>query len=325
MTTTRIDLTRAGFALTIGGTIRSSRRLLGWTQRHLADLAGTSQATIWRLETAQPGPIDLAATERVLAALGLRATLELNDLALQDRQRQRDGLHAILNGFVARRLDRSGWSVRTEVLVGVDRPRGWIDVLGYREEDGALLVEETKCDLLDMGDLQRRLAFYAGSARGVAERLGWRPRRIAVLVVGLDTAAMGAQLADNRDLVRQAFPAPVDELAAWLADPGARPPSGWAFGLADPAVRGERWLRPVPPWGLDDGRPPTGTTPRRPGGSSGREAAQARGSARASWRGRKWVVGAQRPGSRACSPWLGSVSNRPVCRGGGARSGRFRR
>ncbi len=246
MTSTRIDLTRLDLAASIGGVIRSNRLLVGWSQRHLADLAGTSQAMIWRLETAQPGPIDVDVTERVLAALGLRATLELNDLALQDRQRQRDGVHAVLNGFVARRLTRHAWVAPTEVLVGVGRPRGWIDLLGYREEDRALLVEETKCDLPDMGGLQRRLAFYAREARAAAAGLGWHPRRVVVLVVGLDTASMGARLADNRDLIRQAFPAPIDEVARWLADPSARPPSGWAFALADPAVRGEQWLRPVP-------------------------------------------------------------------------------
>jgi transcriptional regulator with XRE-family HTH domain len=246
MTPTRIDLTPLDLAASIGGVIRSNRLLVGWSQRHLADLAGTSQAMIWRLETAQPGPIGVDVTERVLAALGLRATLELNDLALQDRQRQRDGVHAVLNGFVARRLTRHAWVAPTEVLVGVGRPRGWIDLLGYREEDRALLVEETKCDLPDMGGLQRRLAFYAREARAVAAGLGWHPRRVVVLVVGLDTASMGARLADNRDLIRQSFPAPIDEVARWLADPSARPPSGWAFALADPAVRGERWLRPVP-------------------------------------------------------------------------------
>lgn len=121
--------------------------------------------------------------ERTLPALGLRAALDIDDLALQDRRRQRDGLHARLNGYVARRLTRLGWATATEVMVGRTAPRGWIDLVAFRDADRSMLVEETKCDLPDMGALQRRLAFYAREASSVAGDLGWRPARVAVLAV----------------------------------------------------------------------------------------------------------------------------------------------
>lgn len=245
MATTRIDLTRERLGPALGRLLRDARIVVGWSQRELAQRAGTSQSAIWRLETARPGRVDLAVVERALAALGLRGWIGVDDLAVQDRQRQRDGVHAVLNGFVSRRLTRLGWSTRTEVQIGGDRPRGWIDLLAYRAADRSMLVEETKCELPDMGGLQRRLAFYEREAWEAARNEGWRPRRVSVLVVALDSASLAARMLDNRDLLRQAFPAPIAGMSAWLSDPGSTPPRGWGFAMADPAVRGERWLREV--------------------------------------------------------------------------------
>ena len=198
---------------------------------------------MWRLETGQPGPVDLAVVERALGVLGLRVTLGIDDRHLRDRERQRDGVHARLNGYAGRRVLRDGWdAVESEVQIGTDRPRGWIDTLGYREADRSLLVEETKADIPDMGDLQRQFGFHMREAREVAESLGWRPRR----VVGLDSEALAARVGANRQLVAEAFPASVTGTAAWLRDPTLPPPAGWTLALADPLFRGDRWLRGVP-------------------------------------------------------------------------------
>jgi hypothetical protein len=183
--------------------------------------------------------------ERILAALGLRPTLVIDDRHLDDRRRQDDGIHAVVNGFLARRLERWGWRTATEVEVGDGAPRGWIDLLGYRAEDGAFLVDETKSDLPDMGGLQRSLAFYQREAWAAARRLGWDPVRSTVLVVTLDTETIARRLADNRDLVTRAFPARIGGVAEWLRDPAQEAPRGWAIGACDPGSREAAWLRPT--------------------------------------------------------------------------------
>jgi transcriptional regulator with XRE-family HTH domain len=239
-----IDLSCARLGIEVGRVIREARRLIGWSQRELAARAGVSQAAIWRLETGQPGRVDLTLVEGVMDALGLRATIGIDGRHLDDRRRQRDGVHAVVNGFTARRLARLGWATATEVQIGDQHPRGWIDLLAFRREDRALVVEEVKTEIPDMGGLQRSLSFYAREARTVAAGLGWPALSVTVLVVGLDSDALARRLADNRAIVEQAFPGSVPAMATWLADPGAPAPGGWTLAVVDPTVRGDAWLRP---------------------------------------------------------------------------------
>jgi transcriptional regulator with XRE-family HTH domain len=237
----------AGIRGALGRLVRETREVIGWSQRELADRAGTSHTATWRIETVRQGPLDLAVVERVLASLGLRPSFGIDERHLADRRRQRDGVHGVLNGFLARRLAMQGGWVRpaTGVQIGADVPRGWIDPLAFRPLDRALLVDETKTDIPDMGALQRSVAFDEHEAPRVAAALGWRPIRTVVLVLGLDSRAFGRRLADNRDLVTAAFPGDVATMAGWLADPAAPRPRGWTLAVADPAFRGERWLRPT--------------------------------------------------------------------------------
>jgi transcriptional regulator with XRE-family HTH domain len=245
VTDTTIDLTRSRLGPEFGRLVRDARRLIGWSQRDLAARVGASQAAIWRLETDQPGRIDLTLVEGVMEALGLRATMRIEARHLDDRRRQRDGVHAVVNGFTARRLSRLGWATATEVQIGDQHPRGWIDLLAFRREDRALLVDETKTEIPDMGGLQRSLSFYAREARTVAAGLGWQARTVTVLVVALDSESLARRIADNRAIVEQAFPGSVSAMVTWLADPGAPAPRGWTLALVDPKVRGEAWLRPT--------------------------------------------------------------------------------
>jgi transcriptional regulator with XRE-family HTH domain len=240
-----VPLRHWGFAVAIGEAVRSARVLIGWSQRELAAKADVSQATISRIESGRCEAIDVLLIERVLTALGIRASLHLDARHLEDRRRQRDGLHALCGSYVVRQLERRTFVTATEVRLGDAEPRGWIDILAFRPADRALLVEETKTDIPDIGALQRSLAFYEREAMAAARGLGWNPVRIVVLAAVLDTEVVGRRLADAPDLVRRAFPAPVDATAAWLADPGQPAPRGWTLAMIDPAARSGPWLRPT--------------------------------------------------------------------------------
>lgn len=244
MVNARIPLSESSAASALATTIKTARHLLGWSQEELADRANTTKVAIWRLETENARVIDVIVVESVLKALGFQATLDLEGLHLLDRQRQVDAVHAWLSGYVARRLRKDGWTTVLEVMIpGEDRPKGWIDLLAFRESDGTLLVEETKTDLPDVGRLQRSVAFYEREARRAAAPLGWKVRRVVVVCVVLDSAMVAARITGARDLLATAFPGDVRDLRRWLRDATLPMPIGWCLAAADPASREHDWLR----------------------------------------------------------------------------------
>jgi transcriptional regulator with XRE-family HTH domain len=203
---TRIRLQAGLLPSVIGSLIREARETIGWSQDELAGRAGASQTRIWRMERGDASAFDLGTLDRVLAALGLRSTLEVEGRHLGDRDDQRDRVHAALAAALAGRLRRAGWIVESEVPTGAHAPTGWIDLVALREQDAALLIIEIKADLPDIGGLQRQVSWYEREALYVARRLGWRPERIVVAVVCLDTASIATRLREHRELLAAAFP-----------------------------------------------------------------------------------------------------------------------
>lgn len=228
----------------VGRIVRETRALIGWSQRELAVRAGTSQATIWRLETGRSTVADVGLIGRILTTLGIRWTTEVEANHLEDRRRQRDPVHARLAGHVARRLDRAGWATALEVPIGHPVPRGWIDLLAYRERDAALLITEVKGDLPDIGGLQRQLARYVRAAPTVARGLAWPYERTAVLLVGLDTWAVHDRVTDNREALSRTMPGSPVTFQQWLDNGGSVPRP--TLALVDPMSRRRRWLRRTP-------------------------------------------------------------------------------
>jgi transcriptional regulator with XRE-family HTH domain len=230
---TRIRLQAGTLPTVIGSLIRETRHAIGWSQDELAWRAATSQTKVWRIERGDPAALDLATLDRVLGALGLRPTLEIEGRHLADRVDQRDPVHAALAASVAGRLSRCGWDVASEVPTGAASPTGWIDLLGYRERDASLAIVEIKTDLPDIGGLQRQVSWYEREAPYAARRLGWRPEHAAIVVVCLDTTAIAQQLRDHRPILGPAFPGDARALSAWLRDPAAPPPAHRTLVVTD--------------------------------------------------------------------------------------------
>jgi transcriptional regulator with XRE-family HTH domain len=226
----------------LGRLIKEARALAGWTQAELADRARTSQSQVARLELARRTEPDIVVVSRILAALGLRGSIEIEDRAFDDRRRQRDPVHARLAGYAMRRLERLGWTVRTEVPFGRPAPRGWLDLVAVRGADG--LISEIKGDIPDVGGLQRQIAVYTAVAGQVFDTLGWRPRRVATLVIGLDATSVASRLADNRALLQATFPGHPVAMTGWLERGGPLPMP--TIATVNPLARREQWLRRTP-------------------------------------------------------------------------------
>jgi len=229
---------------TIGSTILALRTTIGWSQRELGRRARLSQAMVCAIERGDVGELTFATADRLLTALGARLVINVDAPFLGDRRRQRDPAHARLATHVAGRLRRAGWEVRTEVEVGGDRSRGWIDVLAFRPTDRAALVIEIKTEIHDLGEIERRFGWYEREAWGVARRLGWRPATLTGCLLLLATDAIDSRAAANRRSLDDAFPGRSRPLNAWLAgDPAPLP--GRAMAMVDPRSRRRDWCRPL--------------------------------------------------------------------------------
>lgn len=225
----------------LGLAIKSTRLGFGWTERELAHRLASNQAAIQRLEGGCQRHVDVHLATAALDILGIRVTIDASPVGLAERREQRDLVHARCVGYVVRQLRQRGWAVRTEVEIGEGRFRGWIDVLAFRESDGALLVIEIKTEINDFGRILRSLGWYVRSSRAAALAVGWRPRSIVPALVALATMETDARLSSNVELVRNELPGGAVALAAWINDERSER-AGPSIGLIDPRSRRAAWL-----------------------------------------------------------------------------------
>jgi transcriptional regulator with XRE-family HTH domain len=232
------------FMLTVPVAVRDTRRAIGWTQAHLGDRVGVSQASVSRFESGDIDRLTLGEVGRLLDVLAVRADLALTKPHIVSSPLQRDAAHARCVAYAAGRLRAMGWDVRLEVEIQGVQSHGWIDVLACHGDSRAAFVGEVKTELADIGAVQRQLGWYTRSAREAGRSLGWQIDALASGLLVLATDANEARLTENRDLIREAFPIRASQLVDWLAVPTDHPAAP-AVALIDPRSRRQRWLIPT--------------------------------------------------------------------------------
>lgn len=226
----------------VGGAVATLRDALGLTQLELGRRAGASQAMVSAVENARLGDLTFSRAEGLLAVMGAKLVISIDAPFLGDRQRQRDPAHARCSAHVTSRLRRAGWQVATEVEVGSDRSRGWIDVLAWHAQSGLLLVIEIKTEIHDLGAIERSLGWYEREAWIASRRLGWRPRRSMGCLMLLATDANDLRVAANREPFSIGFPVRSRDLN--VATGGLEAPGiGRAVAMIDPLSKRTVWLR----------------------------------------------------------------------------------
>jgi hypothetical protein len=204
-----------------------------------------------RIEAGRRTDVSLATTTRLLEAMGARLRFEIDPPFVGGRRRQLDPAHARMSGHIARRLERSDWKVATEVEVGGDRSRGWIDLLAFRPATGLLLVIEVKTEIHDLGQIERALGWYEREAWTPARRLGWPPVAVIGCLLLLMTRENDDAVGFNREGLRRLFPVRAAGLREMVgSDEPTQSRRTRGLAMVDPSSKRRAWLRPT----RDDGR-----------------------------------------------------------------------
>jgi transcriptional regulator with XRE-family HTH domain len=236
--------------LAIALAVTDLRQTLGWTQAELGRRAHVSQSFVSRVEHALLPDLSFADATRLLEAMGARLTVGVSAPFLADRELQRDPAHARCTAYVVARLKRDDWLTATEVEIGGDRSRGWMDVLAFHPDHRLLLVIEIKTEIRDLGAIERTLGWYEREAWTAGRRLGWRPSHIIGCLLLLATEMNEVRIGDNQTAFSAGFPVRASELRRIIANE-VPPRNARAMALIDPRSRRHDWLRPS----RLDGRP----------------------------------------------------------------------
>jgi transcriptional regulator with XRE-family HTH domain len=224
--------------------IRDLRLALGWTQATHAARAGVSQSLISAIECRSLRDLPLGTAARVLEAMGARLRVGVARPFIAGRDHQHEPAHAACSAYVASRLRNAGWETRTEVEVGGDRSRGWVDILAFHPVYRIALVIELKTEIRDVGAIERTLGWYEREAWAATRRLGWRPRVVAGVLLLLATDVNEERLRENSASFRLGFPNRARDLSA-LINEGLFRRRGRGLAMIDPRSRRSAWLRPT--------------------------------------------------------------------------------
>jgi transcriptional regulator with XRE-family HTH domain len=215
----------------VGLVIRALRRRRGWRQLELASRANVSQSIVSETERGHIDAKQVRTVRQILNALDADVRLEVRWRGgAADRLIDED--HARLGGIVAQRLERLGWTVRTEVTYSEYGERGSFDVLGWCAETGDLVVVEVKTELLSAEATLRKLDEKVRLApKVVRERFGWRTRAVSRVLVLIESTINRRRLRDHEGLFRAALPASPANVRRWLREPHGPIDGTWFLPL----------------------------------------------------------------------------------------------
>lgn len=222
---------------------RETRTMLDITQRELAAVVGVSRPLITSIEAGHTAPtLDLV--QRIAVALGLEIDIAARPPVVAF-PRPGDQVHAWCSGHVDRRFRGCEWETRREEEVVHARAHGWIDLLAFDPRTRTLVIVEIKTRIDDLGAIERQLGWYERDAALIAQRHGWRPRRIETWLLVLASDEVEATIRAQRDVLRLGFPARASDMRQVLAGVVDQPRIGRGLALIDPASRRADWLIPT--------------------------------------------------------------------------------
>jgi hypothetical protein len=136
-------------------------------------------------------------------------------------------------------LRNDGWLADVEVSFSIQGERGSIDVLGYHEASGIVLVTEVKSVVPDSQATLYGLDRKARLAPDIARARGWRCRGVARLLVVGDSTTSRRRVGALSATYRTAFPVVGRDVSTWLRQPD-RAIAGLVFLPYDRRVHGRK-------------------------------------------------------------------------------------
>jgi transcriptional regulator with XRE-family HTH domain len=203
----------------LGRIARALRHRLGWRQVDVARRARVSQRQVSRLERGQVHNLTVASITSVFAVLDADL-VQIVRWRSGELDRLLDEGHAFIVGRIATYLEARGWETRVEVTFAVYGDRGSVDLLAWHSATATLLVVEVKTDITSVEETIRKHDVKSRLGAGLArDRFGWRPSRVARLLVLPGTTTARSRVARHEAVFSRAYPLRGSRLRSWLRKP----------------------------------------------------------------------------------------------------------
>lgn len=227
--------------LRLGAAVRRLRHRRGWTQQQLGQRAGVSASLVSSIERGHLGSVAVGTLRRVAAELEIRLDL-LPRWRAGDLDRLLNARHAELHESVAREFASRfpKWTIAPEVSFSIFGERGVIDVLGWHERTGTVLVIELKTEIVDVNELLGTADRKRRLGPTIAKERGWNAAGPASLwLIVSEGRTNRRRIEDHRAVLRNALPADGRAMRQWLRAPSV-PIAGLTSWHALPADAGRR-------------------------------------------------------------------------------------
>ena len=175
--------------------LRALRHRRGWRQVDLAHRAGVARDLVQRAEGHRLEGVTVRSLEHLARALNANLAVDLQWRGAT-LDRLIDAKHAAIANMAGRRLEGSGWVVRSEVSFNHFGDRGRCDLVAWHPAASTLLILEVKSLVGDLQEALGRLDVKVRLGHVIARDAG--VGRPSVIVGGLVLAENGA----NRRIVR---------------------------------------------------------------------------------------------------------------------------
>ena len=229
-------------AVRLGHSFRALRLRRRWRQVDLGARAGVSATEISRIERGHVGSTSVDRLRSVADALeaNLDVRLRWNGEGLD---RLLDQAHAGLVEEVVRRLQAAGWLAAVEVSFSIRGERGSVDVLGFHQATGMVVVVEVKSVVPDSQATLAGVDRKVRLAPEIARARGWECRGLARLLVVGESTTSRRRIEALGATYRTAFPMGGRDVGRWLRRPVA--PIAGLLSCHTAVPRTQGWPRPA--------------------------------------------------------------------------------